>query len=103
MLIDTPGMREIGLVGAGDGIHAGFEDLATLSVKCRYTDCSHINEPGCAVRAAVEQGELSEDRLLNYLKMRKESEYYEMSYREKRKKDKNFGRFIKSFKKQMRD
>jgi len=103
MLIDTPGMREIGLIGADDGVNAGFEDLVRLSAKCRYADCSHEHEPGCAVRAAVERGELSEDRHSNYLKLRKESEYYEMSYLDKRKKDKAFGRFIKSFKKQMKD
>ena len=103
MLIDTPGMRELGLVGADNGLNAGFEDFARLSAKCRYADCSHEQEPGCAVRAAVERGELSEDRHSNYLKLRKESEYYEMSYLDKRKKDKAFGRFIKSFKKQMKD
>ena len=103
MLIDTPGMRELGLVGADNGLNAGFEDLVRLSAKCRYADCSHEQEPGCAVRAAVERGELSEDRHSNYLKLRKESEYYEMSYLDKRKKDKAFGRFIKSFKKQMKD
>jgi len=103
MLIDTPGMRELGLVGAGDGVNAGFEDLVRLSAKCRYADCSHEHEPGCAVRAAVERGKLSEDRHSNYLKLRKESEFYEMSYLDKRKKDKAFGRFIKSFKKQMKD
>jgi ribosome biogenesis GTPase len=103
MLIDTPGMRELALVGADNGLNAGFEDLVRLSAKCRYADCSHEQEPGCAVRAAVERGELSEDRHSNYLKLRKESEYYEMSYLDKRKKDKAFGRFIKSFKKQMKD
>jgi ribosome biogenesis GTPase len=103
MLIDTPGMRELGLVGADNGLNAGFEDLVRLSAKCRYADCSHEQEPGCAVRAAIERGELSEDRHSNYLKLRKESEYYEMSYLDKRKKDKAFGRFIKSFKKQMKD
>jgi ribosome biogenesis GTPase len=103
MLIDTPGMRELGLVGADNGLNAGFEDLVRLSAKCRYADCSHEQEPGCAVRAAVERGELSEDRHFNYLKLRKESEYYEMSYLDKRKKDKAFGKFIKSFKKQMKD
>lgn len=103
MLIDTPGMRELGLVGADNGLNAGFEDLVRLSAKCRYADCSHEQEPGCAVRAAVERGELSEDRHSNYLKLRKESEYYEMSYLDKRKKDKAFGRFLKSFKKQMKD
>ncbi|MBM4314233.1 MAG: ribosome small subunit-dependent GTPase A [Deltaproteobacteria bacterium] len=103
MLIDTPGMRELGLVGAGDGVNAGFEDVAKLSAECRYADCSHQHEPGCAVQAAVKRGELSEDRLSNYLKLRKESDFYEMSYLDKRKKDKAFGRFIKSYKKQMND
>lgn len=103
MLIDTPGMRELALVGVGEGVNASFEDLVRLSAKCRYADCSHEHEPGCAVRAAVESGELSKDRHSNYLKLRKESEYYEMSYLDKRKKDKAFGRFIKSYKKQMKD
>jgi ribosome biogenesis GTPase / thiamine phosphate phosphatase len=103
MLIDTPGMRELGIVGAGNGINMGFEDLAGLSANCRYANCSHEHEPGCAVRAAVENGELSEDRYLSYIKLKKESEYYEMSYLDKRKKDKAFGRFIKSVKKQMKD
>jgi len=100
MLIDTPGMRELGLVGASDGLDAGFEDLAMLSKECRYANCSHEHEPGCAVRAAVERDDLDEDRHVNYLKLRKESEHYEMSYTDKRKKDRAFGRFIKSFKKQ---
>jgi len=100
MLIDTPGMRELGVVGASDGIDTDFEECVVLSANCRYANCSHEHEPGCAVRAAVENGELSEDRYLSYIKLKKESQYYEMSYRDKRKKDKAFGRFIKSTKKQ---
>jgi ribosome biogenesis GTPase / thiamine phosphate phosphatase len=103
MLIDTPGMREIGLLGVGDGVNIGFEDLVGLSADCRYTNCSHEHEPGCAVRAAVEGGMLSSDRYFSYLKLKKESEYYEMSYLDKRNKDKAFGRFIKSAKKQTKD
>ncbi len=103
MLIDTPGMRELGLVGAHDGVDIGFEDLVALSADCRYADCSHEHEPGCAVRTAVENGELSEDRYSSYLKLKKESAYYEMSYLDKRKKDRAFGRFIKTAKKQMKD
>jgi ribosome biogenesis GTPase / thiamine phosphate phosphatase len=103
MLIDTPGMRELGLVGAGEGVNTGFEDLVALAAQCRYADCSHEHEPGCAVRAAVEKGEVPEDRYANYLKLKKESEYHEMSYRDKRRKDKTFGRFIKSAKKRMKD
>jgi len=103
MLIDTPGMRELGIVGAGDGVDLGFEDLVVLAAQCRYADCSHEHEPGCAVRAAVENGELPEERYFNYLKLKKESEYYEMSYLDKRKKDKAFGRFMKSAKKHRKD
>jgi ribosome biogenesis GTPase len=103
MLIDTPGMRELGIVGADDGISQGFEEFVVLSQNCRYTNCSHEHEPGCAVRTAVENGELSEERYSSYIKLKKESAFYEMSYLDKRKKDKAFGRFIKSIKKQMQD
>ena len=103
MLIDTPGMRELGIAGAGEGVNMGFEDFVALSANCRYANCSHEHEPGCAVRAAVENGELPEERYSNYLKLKKESEYYEMSYLDKRKKDKAFGRFIKSAKKHRKD
>ncbi|MBN2313228.1 MAG: ribosome small subunit-dependent GTPase A [Sedimentisphaerales bacterium] len=103
MLIDTPGMRELGLVGAGDGVNVDFEDIFALSVDCRYANCSHIHEPGCAVRTAVENGELTEDRYSSFIKLKKESEYYEMSYLDKRKKDKAFGRFIKAEKKRIKN
>lgn len=103
MLIDTPGMRELGIVGAAQGVNVGFEEFAMLSANCRYANCSHEHEPGCAVRTAVESGELSEDRYSSYIKLKKESDYYQMSYSDKRKKDKAFGRFIKSAKRQMKD
>jgi len=103
MLIDTPGMRELGLLGTGDGFNQGFEDIALLSESCRYANCTHEHESGCAVRAALKDGKLHKERYASYLKLRKESEYYEMSYLDKRKKDKAFGRFIKSAKKQMKD
>ncbi|MFZ1986655.1 MAG: ribosome small subunit-dependent GTPase A [Desulfatitalea sp.] len=102
MLIDTPGMRELGIVGAGKGIDIGFEEFVGLSANCRFANCSHEYEPGCAVRAAVEKGELPEDRYSSYLKLKKESAFYEMSYLDKRKKDKAFGRFIKSAKKHIK-
>ena len=102
MLIDTPGMRELGLLGVSDGVNQGFEDIVQLSLNCRYPNCGHTQEPGCAVLAAVTSGELSEDRYSSYMKLKKESEYHEMSYVDKRKKDRAFGRFIKSAKKQMK-
>jgi len=103
MLIDTPGMRELGLLGVSDGVNQGFEDIVGLSANCRYANCSHTQEPDCAVVAAVSNGELSKDRYSSYMKLRKESEYHEMSYVDKRKKDRAFGRFIKSAMKQMKD
>ncbi len=103
MLIDTPGMREMGLLGTGDGFSQGFEDIALLSESCRYANCSHEHESGCAVRTAIKDGELNKDRYASYMKLKKESEYYEMSYLDKRKKDRAFGRFMKSAKKQMKE
>ena len=103
MLIDTPGMRELGLLGAGDGVDQGFDDILALSTSCRYANCSHTREPGCAVLAAIEGGDLNEGRYSSYIKLKKESDYYEMSYVDKRKKDRAFGRLIKSAMKQMKD
>ncbi len=69
---------------------------------CRYTNCSHVRESDCAVRDAITNGELSQERYASYLKLRKESEHQEMSYLDKRKKDRAFGRFIKTAKKNMK-
>jgi ribosome biogenesis GTPase len=103
MLIDTPGMRELGLAGAGADVEAGLEAIAALAAQCRYGDCRHEGEPGCAVRAAVERGELPEERYANYLKLRKESEFATLSSLDRRRKDKAFGRFLKTVKKGLRD
>lgn len=100
MLIDTPGMRELGLLGASEGVNQDFQEVFRLSLNCRYPNCGHTQEPGCAVRAAVISGVLNEDRYSSYMKLKKESEYHELSYLDKRKKDRAFGRFIKTAKKQ---
>ena len=102
MLIDTPGMRELGILGAGAALDDSFAEILGLSRKCRYADCSHTREPGCAVLAAIERGELDRDRYESYVKLKKEAEHHEMSFVEKRKKDKAFGKFIKTAKKEMR-
>jgi ribosome biogenesis GTPase / thiamine phosphate phosphatase len=99
MLIDTPGMRELGLLGASDAVESSFSDIHELALTCRFADCTHAQEPGCAIRAAIETGELGEDRYQSYLKLRKETEYHDRSYVEKRQKDRDFGRFVKSAKK----
>jgi ribosome biogenesis GTPase / thiamine phosphate phosphatase len=96
MLIDTPGMRELGNIGANNGLAESFSDILELAQGCRFADCTHTTETGCALLAALENGELSQDRYQSYLSLLKESEYYQLSYAEKRKKDRQFGRFIKS-------
>jgi ribosome biogenesis GTPase / thiamine phosphate phosphatase len=102
MLIDTPGMRELGLLGVSKGVNQGFEEIVQLSLNCRYPNCGHTQEPGCAVRTAVASGTLTEARYSSYIKLRKESEYHELSHIDKRKKDRAFGHLIKSAKKQMK-
>jgi ribosome biogenesis GTPase len=72
LLLDTPGLREIQLWSDGGGLGATFEDVATLAAGCRFRDCGHDREPGCAVRAAAESGRLPPERLESYLKLRKE-------------------------------
>lgn len=96
MIIDTPGMRELGSLSVDDGIDETFSELSELSQRCKFGNCSHTTEKGCAILAAIEAGELSEQRYQSYVKMKKESEFNQMSYLEKRKKDKSFGKLIKS-------
>ena len=96
MLIDTPGMRELGNISVDAGIDETFSDIVELVMKCKFNNCTHINEKGCAILSAINQGELSEKRFQNYLKMKNESAFNDMSYYEKRQKDKNFGKMIKS-------
>lgn len=99
LLIDMPGMRELGLLGAGEGIDETFADIDALAARCRYPDCSHDSEPGCAVRAAVERHELADGQLQSYLKLRKESAFHESSHAERRRKDRAFGRFVHAYRK----
>ena len=95
MLIDTPGMRELGLLGAESGIEESFGEIAQLSQNCRFNDCTHTQELGCAVLAALESGDLSQERYESFRKLVKESAHYERSYFERRQRDKKFGRMVK--------
>ncbi len=96
LLIDMPGMRELGMLGVDEGLDDTFADIGELAKNCRFADCAHASEPGCAVRAAIERHELSDERLQDYLKLRKESAFHDLSYVERRKKDREFGRFVHS-------
>jgi ribosome biogenesis GTPase len=101
MVIDNPGMREFGILGAASGIESSYADITTLAASCRFADCNHQGEPGCAVIEALNSGELSREQYENHQKLRAESEFHEMSYAQKRKKDRDFGRFLKSVKKDL--
>jgi ribosome biogenesis GTPase len=96
LLIDTPGMRELGNMSIDAGIDETFSEISELAENCQFRDCSHTNEKGCAILAAIKAGELDEQRYKNYVKMKNESAYHDMSYSEKRKKDKQFGKMVKS-------
>lgn len=103
LVIDTPGMREFGILGAGEGIESRYAEITALASDCRYRDCTHGREPGCAVRAAVEAGEIGREHVESYLKLREESDFNQMTHAERRKKDRDFGRFIKSAKKDLKE
>ena len=77
LLLDTPGMRELGLWDSEEGLAATFEDIEALAAGCKFGDCGHGNEPGCAVRPALESGELAPDRWASFLKLRRELSYLE--------------------------
>lgn len=98
-MIDTPGMRELGMWDAGDGIHQTFSDIETLAQRCRFRDCTHSgSEPGCAVQEAVERGELPLDRLRSWQKLMNENRYVEDTQgylAEKKKKIKNIAKINK--------
>jgi ribosome biogenesis GTPase len=102
LLIDMPGMRELGILSEGEGLEDSFADISALAASCRFADCSHSNEPGCAIRKAIENGELNAEHYQSYLKLKAESDFNEMSYVDKRKKDKAFGKMVKTVLKQRR-
>lgn len=99
IVIDNPGMREVGMTDTSVGIDNLFDEITSLARNCKYVDCTHTHEPNCGVLAALESGKLEKDRYLNYINLRKEAEYYKMTELEKREKDRKFGKFIKNAKK----
>ena len=96
MIIDTPGMRELGNISVSTGVDDTFNEITSLTGQCLYKNCSHTNEKGCAVLKAVKEGIITKERYRNFLKIIKETAYNEMSYLEKRKKDKKFGKLCKA-------
>lgn len=102
ILVDNPGMREVGITDTSRGLETTFDRIIRLSLNCKFNDCTHINEVGCAVIEAVENGEIDKKSYENYLKMEREKAHFESTIEEKRKKDKEFGKVIKNYKKHLR-
>jgi ribosome biogenesis GTPase len=103
IVIDNPGIRGVGIADADAGIENVFDEITLLSNECKFSDCTHTHEPGCAVIQAIRNGNLDKDKYQNYIKLKKENEFYEMTDFEKRKKDRKFGQFIKKAKNQLKD
>jgi ribosome biogenesis GTPase len=94
-LIDTPGMRELRLADVEAGIAEVFADVEEIAARCKFSDCRHETEPGCAVRAAIEDGTLDQDKLMRYLKLKAEEFHATASIAQRREKAKGFGKMAK--------
>jgi ribosome biogenesis GTPase / thiamine phosphate phosphatase len=101
-LIDTPGMRELRLHDAADGVAAVFEDITGLARSCRFTDCSHEDEPGCAVQAAIAAGDVAPERLRRWRKLAREEAHSTASVAEQRRASRAFGRMARAGKAEAR-
>lgn len=97
ILIDNPGMREVGIADTTGGLETTFEEIMDLSEQCRFKDCTHTTEAGCAVLEAIERGEIEEQAYENYMKMEREKSHFESTVAERRKRDKQFGKILKDY------
>ena len=99
ILIDNPGMREVGITDAEEGVARTFDEIINLARDCRYKDCTHTGEAGCAVCEAVEQGRLDSSHYANFLRIEREKSYFETSQAERKRKEKMFGKILKNYNK----
>lgn len=95
VIIDNPGMREVGITDNSSGLEMTFEQIYELAGHCKFNDCSHQNEKGCAVLAALDSGALDEETYENFMKLEREQAHFSATLHEKRKKDKAFGKMVK--------
>jgi len=86
IVIDNPGMREVGIVDMDTGISGVFDEISIIAQKCKYSDCAHEKEPECMVLQAVKSGEINRSQLSNYINLKKEAEQYEITETEKKRK-----------------
>ncbi|MFA6047314.1 MAG: ribosome small subunit-dependent GTPase A [Parcubacteria group bacterium] len=102
IVIDNPGVREVGLGDTLSSVDSIFDEIATLSNDCKFDDCTHTHEPGCAVLAAAKSGTLDAGKFQNYITLQKEARHNESSKLEKRNKARQFGKFVNRVKKDLR-
>jgi len=102
ILIDNPGMREVGITKASAGLESTFEEIVSLGQQSKFSNCTHTHEKGCKIQNALNNGEIDEGSYANYLKLQKENAFFESSLEEKKKKDKNLGKMIRTVQKQRR-
>lgn len=95
MILDAPGMREIQMADCKEGIATTFADIEAFAEQCKFSDCQHQNEPGCAVQQAIVSGDLDQRRLNNYLKLLREEVFNSATLSERRSSDKALGKFYK--------
>jgi len=103
IIIDTPGMRELGMTDKTEGIKSTFQEIFDISLNCKFPDCKHFNEKGCAVIEALNNGTIDKDSYDNYKRIRKEQVRFQTTIAEKRKKEKVFGKMIKNYYKDKRN
>ncbi|HRD52090.1 MAG TPA: ribosome small subunit-dependent GTPase A [Flavobacteriales bacterium] len=101
IIIDNPGMREVGVTDVEGGLELTFDRIAALAQDCKFSDCTHTTEIGCAVLAALQRGEVDEASYANYEKMKNEAAFFRSTLAERRKKDKEFGKMVKRYKKDL--
>ncbi len=102
IVIDNPGMREVGLTEADAGANNAFDEITVLAKNCKYTDCTHTHEPGCEVLLALNSGLLDKSKYSNYIKLKKETQHYSLTQYEKKQKSRKFGKFMKKAKEEFK-
>ncbi len=98
-IVDNPGLRAVGVGGAGEGLGAAFSSIDELAKECRFADCTHTNEPGCKVLEALEAEEITPEAYDNFQRLVRETEHYESTEHERRRKQKSFTAMVKQHKK----
>jgi ribosome biogenesis GTPase len=97
IIIDTPGMRELGITENEEGVKTTFQEIYDIARGCKFPDCKHIGEAGCAVAEALEKGDIDRASFDNFMKIQKEQERFQTTVAEKRRSDKVFGKLIKNY------